>query len=129
MKNKSIKAVLPWFLFSCACLILSVFLLPNIIFPRAQTLDFRGYVQEIDINYEENVALISANAVWGSEHKVLITVPLNTSCLLLDGRNIPVDNIKIGDMIDFDYKGQWGLNDDGVFEGTAKWITVCHISD
>ena len=127
MKKKTISILLPWCLFICAFTLL--IFSSNLISQKAQTNDFRGYVQEVEIDYESNTAYIHANAVWGFEHKVLITAPLNISCLLLDGRNIPVDNIKAGDMIDLDYKGKWGLNDAGIFEATAKWITVCHISD
>jgi hypothetical protein len=98
--------------------------LPNLISPKAQTADFRGIVQKIDVDNDNKTVFISAHALWGEDFKVSVDAPFNISCLYLDGRAFPITNIKTGDMIDFSYKGDWGLDGEGFFKGTAKWLTV-----
>ncbi|WP_086349989.1 hypothetical protein [Candidatus Enterococcus clewellii] len=110
------------------CLILAIVYLPNKLFPKAQTLDFRGYVDEIVVDSDKNEIRIAAVYV-NTDTKAEIKASTKISCSYLDGRAFPIANLKKGDMIDLDYKGQWGLDGDGVMQAEAAWLTVCPMNE
>lgn len=110
------------------CLIFGIVYLPDVLSPKAQTLDFRGYVTDVVVDSENSAVTIYATYV-NSEAKAEIKAETKISCLYLDGRAFPITSLKKGDMIDLDYKGQWGLDGDGVMQAEAQWLTVCPISE
>lgn len=110
------------------CLILGIVFLPNKLFPKAQTLDFRGYVTDVVVDSENDEVKIYATYI-NSEEKAEIKALTKISCLYLDGRTFPITSLKKGDMIDLDYKGQWGLDGNGVMQAEAQWLTVCPLNE
>lgn len=126
MKKGSGKLVMIYVL--SVCLIAAVIYLPNILYPKAQTLDFRGYVNEIVVDSDGNSVIIKANII-NSDAKAEIKASTSISCSYLDGRAFPMTSLKKGDMIDLDYKGQWGLDGNGVMQAEAKWLTVCPMGE
>ncbi|MGC6769422.1 hypothetical protein [Enterococcus sp. LJL51] len=125
MKN-NVKVLTIVYLLSI-CLLLSAIYLPGILSPQAQTLDFRGYVEEIQLDEKKQLITINASYI-NSEAKAEIKASTKISCKYLDGRDFPITNLKQGDMIDLDYKGEWGLNGAGVMQAEAKWLTVCPVN-
>ncbi|WP_321388545.1 hypothetical protein [uncultured Enterococcus sp.] len=125
MKKTSGKTLILYLL--SVGLILAIFYLPDRLFPKAQTLDFRGYVNEVTVDSDNNVVTIYANVIH-SEAKAEIKASTKISSSYLDGRAFPITSLKEGDMIDLDYKGEWGLDGNGVMQAEAKWLTVCPLN-
>ncbi len=88
--------------------------------PKSVTIDFRGGVNEIVFSEEDNCAYIKASMVF-ADTTTTIKVNKNISIKDMDGNKMSVEDIKIGDMIDLDYKGKLENPTDII---TAKWIRV-----
>lgn len=67
------------------------------------TVDFRGYVDEIVINEDGN-ATVRATGVFNDE-SFTFYVGARTPVRNLEGERMKLTDVKAGDMIDVDYKG------------------------
>ena len=73
---------------------------------QSDTVDFRGYVNEVTYDTEKESAVIYATGVFNSE-PFAFRVGKRVSVKNSTGDRISVEDIRPGDMIDVDYKGQF----------------------
>jgi hypothetical protein len=106
---------LGWGLFIIAFAGLLFALRPN------NTVDFRGTVDEITFNDESSYTYIQATMVFGTNPRT-IRVGSNISVSnSLDGSRMQAADIKAGDMIDLDVRGNW---DEPTAIIIPRWIRV-----
>lgn len=88
--------------------------------PKNTTIDFRGYVNEINYSEEDSYYYIKATMVF-ADTPTNIKVKNNISIKDIEGNKKSINDIQIGDMIDLDFKGTL---DDPTKTITAKWIRL-----
>lgn len=90
------------------------------VIPKNNTCDFRGYIEEIQIDENNECAWITISEITNENSHIKLMVPANTSIKNHDGEKISVNQIKIGQLLDADMKGS--KIDDTYYQ--AKWIIV-----
>lgn len=117
MKNK-LEKILPWIGWVLFAIILFVMLW---VAKPSDTVDFRGVVKSIEYNKQENCTYITASMILQDNSSVIIKAKDNISVKEVTGEKMKLEEIKVGDLIDLDYKGKI----DGKYSiVTAKWIKV-----
>ena len=117
MKNK-LEKILPWIGWVLFAIILFVMLW---VAKPSDTVDFRGVVKSIEYNKQENCTYITASMILQDNSSVIIKAKDNISVKEVTGEKMKLEEIKVGDLIDLDYKGKIDGKDSIV---TAKWIKV-----
>ena len=90
------------------------------IIPKDNTCDFRGYIEEIQIDEINECTWITISEITNENSHIKLKVSSNTSVKNRDGEKITVNRIKIGQLLDADIKGS--KIDDTYYK--AKWIIV-----
>lgn len=117
MKNK-LEKILPWIgwiLFASTLFVMLWVVKPS------RTVDFSGVVKSIEYNEQENCTYITASMILQDNSSVIIKAKDNISVKEITGEKMKLEEIKVGDLIDLDYKGKIDGKDSIV---TAKWIKV-----
>ena len=117
MKNK-LEKILPWIGWVLFAITLFVMLW---IAKPSDTVDFSGVVKSIEYNEQENCTYITASMILQDNSSVIIKVKDNISVKEITGEKMKLEEIKVGDLIDLDYKGKIDGKDSII---TAKWIKV-----
>ena len=87
----------------------------------SKTVDFSGVVKSIEYNEQENCTYITASMILQDNSSVIIKAKDNISVREVTGEKMKLEEIKVGDLIDLDYKGKIDGKDSII---TAKWIKV-----
>lgn len=104
-----------WVLFAVTLICMLVYAVP-----KNNTVDFRGYVTNISYNEAEKYVLMETVSVASDQLKAVVIVDDSIQIKDIAGSKFDRKKIKIGDMIDFDYKGRIG--EDPYI--TAEWLSV-----
>ena len=111
---KKVFPYIGWILFGISLIGLVYFAIP-----KNTTCDFRGYVQQVEIDTENDCTWLSVTMVF-DETPTKIKVGNRTSVSYHKGEKTTTDKIKVGDMVDMDVKKQ----QDDVNYYEAKWVRV-----
>ena len=117
MKNK-LEKILPWIGWVLFAITLFVMLW---VAKPSDTVDFSGVVKSIEYNQQENCTYITASMILQDNSSVIIKAKDNISVKEVTGEKMKLEEIKVGDLIDLDYKGKIDGKDSIVI---AKWIKV-----
>ena len=112
---KKVLSYLGWILFVVTLIAMFWFAKPS------DTVDFSGVVKSIEYNEQENCTYITASMILQDNSSVIIKAKDNISVKEITGEKMKLEEIKVGDLIDLDYKGKIDGIDSIV---TAKWIKV-----
>ena len=117
MKNKlkKIFSLAGWILFAITLFVMFWVIKPS------KTVDFSGIVKSIEYNQQEKCSYITASMLLNENTSVVIKVKDNVSVKEVTGEKMNITEIKIGDLIDLDYKGTIDGKNSII---TAKWIKV-----
>ena len=72
----------------------------------SDTVDFSGVVKSIEYNEQENCTYITASMILQDNSSVIIKAKDNISVKEITGEKMKLEEIKVGDLIDLDYKGK-----------------------
>ena len=112
---KKVLSYLGWILFAVTLIAVFWFAKPS------ATVDFSGVVKSIKYNEQENCTYITTSMIFDENSSVIIKAKDNISVKEITGEKMKLEEIKVGDLIDLDYKGKI----DGKYSiVTAKWIKV-----
>jgi hypothetical protein len=89
-------------------------------FPKKDTCDYRGYVDNITLDTKNSCVWVTATSVFG-DPPLKIKIDDNISIKDMYGNKIVADKIKIGNMIDLNFKEK--ANDSSKIS-EAKWVQV-----
>lgn len=112
---KRTLSYLGWILFGVALIAMFWFAKPS------ATVDFSGVVKSIEYNEQENCTYITTSTIFDDNSSVIIKAKDNISVREVTGEKMKLEEIKVGDLIDLDFKGKIDGKDSIV---TAKWIKV-----
>lgn len=117
MKNK-LEKILPWI--GWVLFAITLFVMLWVVKP-SKTVDFSGVVKSIEYNEQDNCTYITASMILQDNSSVIIKAKDNISVKEITGEKMKLEEIKVGDLIDLDYKGKIDGKDCVI---TAKWIKV-----
>ena len=112
---KKVLSYLGWILFAITLITLFWIVKPS------DTVDFRGVVKSIEYNEQEKCTYITTSIIHDDNSSVIIKAKDSISVKEITGEKMKLEEIKVGDLIDLDYKGKIDGKDSIV---TAKWIKV-----
>ena len=112
---KKVLSYLGWILFAITLITLFWIVKPS------DTVDFRGVVKSIEYNEQEKCTYITTSMIHDDNSNVIIKAKDSISVKEITGEKMKLEEIKVGDLIDLDYKGKIAGKDSIV---TAKWIKV-----
>ena len=112
---KKVLSYLGWILFVVTLIAMFWFAKPS------DTVDFSGVVKSTEYNEQENCTYITASMILQDNSSVIIKAKDNISVKEVTGEKMNLEEIKVGDLIDLDYKGKIDGKDSII---TAKWIKV-----
>ena len=112
---KKVLSYLGWILFAITLITLFWIVKPS------DTVDFRGVVKSIEYNEQEKCTYITTSMIHDDNSSVIIKAKDSISVKEITGEKMKLEEIKVGDLIDLDYKGKIDGKDSIV---TAKWIKV-----
>ena len=111
----------------CRCL-LCVALIAAIgaVMPREKTVDYRGIVKSVEYDQQDKCTYIDTYMIYDESSSVIIKAKPGTSVKYVSGEKCSLSDIKVGDMIDLDYRGKIDGYGSVV---TAKWIKVAQMEE
>ena len=112
---KKVLSYLGWILFAITLITLFWIAKPS------DTVDFRGVVKSIEYNEQEKCTYITTSIIHDDNSSVIIKAKDSITVKEITGEKMKLEEIKVGDLIDLDYKGKIDGKDSIV---TAKWIKV-----
>lgn len=87
----------------------------------SKTVDFSGVVKSIEYNEQEKCTYITTSMIYDENSSVIIKAKDNISVKEITGEKMKHEEIKVGDLINLNYKGKIDGKEIIV---TATWIKV-----
>ena len=112
---KKVLSYLGWILFAITLVAMFWIAKPS------KTVDFSGVVKSIEYNEQEKCTYITTSMIHDDNSSVIIKAKHNIYVKEITGEKMKLEEIKVGDLIDLDYKGKIDGKDSIV---SAKWIKV-----
>ena len=106
----------------CAALITVI----GAVFPKEKTVDYCGIVKSVEYNEQDKCTYIDTYMIYYESSSVIIKAKPKISVKYVSGEKCALGDIKAGDMIDLDYRGEIDGYGSVV---TAKWIKVAPRED
>lgn len=115
---KKVLSYLGWILFVVTLIAMFWFAKPS------DTVDFSGVVKSIEYNEQENCTYITASMILQDNSSVIIKAKDNISVKEITGEKMKLEEIKVGDLIDLDYKGKIDGKDSIVTASITETIST-----